>query len=118
MENHGLTDVTFEVRHSLVQLSLGHGVPLRLGQYSEWKHLQMLRVSKYLSSLVHGNLLEVEQERPGVRSSSPLAVLRQGVTGGAPAGSPRPEHLSPAVLVESHREPGQVPHPPSVPVPG
>ena len=87
MENHGLTDVTFEVRHSLVQLSLGHGVPLSLGQYSEWKHLQMLRVSKYLSSLVHGNLLEVEQEGTCIGSSSPLAGLRQLVTGGTPTDS-------------------------------
>ena len=40
------------------------------------------------------------------------------MTGGTPAAGSWPEHLSPAVLVESHRQPGEVPHPPPVPVPG
>ena len=35
-----------------------------------------------------------------------------------PAGSAGSEHLSPPVLVESHRDLGHVPHPPRLTVPG
>ena len=40
------------------------------------------------------------------------------MTGGTSAAGSWPEHLSPPVLVESHRQPGEVPQPPPVPVPG
>ena len=48
-----------------------------------------------------------------MRSAASIIELLQ-----LPAGSARSEHLSPAVLVESHSEPGEVPHPPAVSVPG
>ena len=68
MEDDGFADAPLVVGDALVQLAARHPVPVVLGQ-----------------QLVQGDLLQVEQQRAGVRPAAPLARLGKLVAGGAPA---------------------------------
>ena len=69
MEDDGLADAPLVVGDALVQLPARHPVPVLRGQ-----------------QLVECDLLQVEQQRAGVRPAAPLTRLGQLVAGGAPTG--------------------------------
>ena len=69
VEDDGLADAALVVGDALVQLPARHPVPVLRGQ-----------------QLVECDLLQVEQQRAGVRAPAPLTRLGQLVAGGAPAG--------------------------------